>query len=586
MTTKNTGKDQELSAKPATLAEVRHRILDDPALPLGQRRDIASSLNTLGKAVGKMLEAVPAHPTALRAMLQRKTAAMVGISRGRWNNVRSHTGLALLHLGVVTIPNRIDAAPSAAWQALLDRVTDKGRSAVLGRFARCCTRQLTEPSQVDEAFMASHGYDLIHRSLISQPETHFRETVLAWNSAVSNVEGWPGTRLTVPDNSLYYTPAWSSYPASLTADVEVWLTGGEGGDLFSRLPSRRTLRPATVQSNRVHLRLMLGALVIAGEDPALLVDLRAVITPERVLKACTWHLERAGDERSYVNARIASLAVTIATHHLKLSGDSLTSLREIAQRLRMPKRGMTERNKERLRVLDDSGRTDALVNLPWRMAAEVDQEIRRTGTSTFVLALKYQTALALGLALTKCWRIKNLGSLTIGKNLLLRPDGRVVAVFHRTEVKNNSPIETALMPELGKMVHTYLKVHRPMLADAPSDFLFPGKGTGRPKTLGALSQNIKAALAERVGVDATTHFFRHLSGKLILDDDPTAIRTVQEHLGHNTLETTLSYYVDRRGTAATAHYDALIERRMAESKDRRVSRGRISPKARTKKGRK
>ena len=76
-----------------------------------------------------------------------------------------------------------------------------------------------------------------------------------------------------------------------------------------------------------------------------------------------------------------------------------------------------------------------------------------------------------------------------------------------------------------------------------------------------------------MGVDATTHFFRHFSGKLILDDDPTAIRTVQEHLGHKSLSTTLGFYVDRRGTAATARYDALIESHLAGMKSRRSPNG-------------
>jgi hypothetical protein len=53
----------------------------------------------------------------------------------------------------------------------------------------------------------------------------------------------------------------------------------------------------------------------------------------------------------------------------------------------------------------------------------------------------------------------------------------------------------------------------------------------------------------------------------------TAIRTVQEHLGHKSLSTTLGFYVDRRGTAATARYDALIESHLAGMKSRRSPNG-------------
>ncbi len=367
--------------------------------------------------------------------------------------------------------------------------------------------------------------------------------------------------------------------------MERWLAGGTQSDIFARLPRRRALSPATVESNRVHLRLMLGALVNSGEDPARLVDLQAVITPELIHKACTYHLERAGGERSYVNARIASLAVAIAKHHLKMSGPDLARLQDIAKKLQMPKRGITDRNKTRLRAMDDAGRTDAMINLPWAMAAEVERDVKRTGTSTPPLALKYQTALAIALSLTKCWRIKNLGGLTLGKHVLLRPDGRVVIAIHETEVKNRVPIETELSPRLATMLKAYLQLHRPLLSDFPSDFIFPGSKPGRSKTLGALSHNIKTEIRDRVGIDATTHFFRHLSAKLILDDDPTAIYVVKEHLGHETLETTLGSYVDRQGVAATAHYDALIEAHLTGKAAKRKATVRTAPQTRSRKGR-
>ena len=585
MSTKGLTNPPDKGPEPITLAEVRRRILADPTLSLGQRRDIASSLNTLGKAAGRMLEAILASPPVIRDLIQHKTAAMVGASRGRWNNVRSHTCLAMLQVGLVVIPNRINAPPSEAWRALLGRVSGTGPSAVLGRFARCCTRIGIEPPQVDDAFMAGHRADLIHRSLISDPETNFRETVLAWNSAVMDVEGWPSARLTVPDNSLYYTPPWSTYPPTLIADIDRWLAGSVSSDIFVRLERSRPLRPATIESNRVHLRLLVGALVNTGEDPSSLVDLAAVITPDRVKRSCLYHLDRASGQRNYVAARISGIAVAIGTHCLKLEVAELKALQDMARELRMPKRGMTDRNKARLRAMGDAGRTEALINLPLDMAAEVDRDVRRICSSTPILALKYQTALVLELALTKSWRIRNLGGLIIGKNLFLRPDGRVVASLDGSEVKNGQSIETTFSPRLAGMVHTYLDLHISHLTDGPSDFLFPGTGTGRAKTLGALSQNIKAALNGRVGIEATSHFFRHFSAKLILNNDPTAIRFVQERLGHQNAQS-LKYYVESGGPAASAYVDGMIDDRRSQARPPKASSSKAARRAAPRKGRK
>ncbi|MDB5381339.1 MAG: hypothetical protein JWO26_971, partial [Rhodospirillales bacterium] len=185
-------------------------------------------------------------------------------------------------------------------------------------------------------------------------------------------------------------------------------------------------------------------------------------------------------ERSYVNARIASLALAIATHHLKMAGPDLAQLEKIAKQLRMSKRGMTERNKKRLRAMDDAGRTEALIHLPLLMAAEVDKAVKQTGKSTPSLARKYETALAFELVLFNSWRISNLGGLTIGETLLLRPDGRAVVAFHGSAVKNNQSVETVLSPRAFEMLNTYSHCSPPAAGRLPLQFPVPRKGD-RPR---------------------------------------------------------------------------------------------------------
>jgi len=550
---------------PGNLSQVADRIATDPSLPASKRAEIRSALRALAAAAGQMLDAIPADATRIRDLLKHRSAATAGLTRERWTNVRSLVCTALLRVGVLTLPNRISEPPSNAWQALLARVSGKGEIAMLGRFARCCTLLDVEPDQVNDTFMARYRAELVQRSLVCEPEKVVRESAVAWNNASRTVEGWPRITLTVPNNSLYYSPGWAAYPETLVADVERWLAGPPSTNIFSKDNPRR-LREATVISCRDHLRLLLGGMVLRGVDAASLLDLRAAITAENVETSCHFHHERAGGKISHVMTRIAHIALAIATHHLALTGEPLKRLQDIAHELRPKRSGdrMTVRNKERIGAMADNmgvdlTRLDILINLPQTLRAAVDAAVKLNGGSTYTLASQYQLALILELCLTKSWRIRNLGNLIIGETLILRPDGRAVAIFREDQTKTGAPIETALGSRATSMLHCYLRVHRPLLGDQSSPHLFPGKQAGRPKTFGAINSAIKSITRERVGVQMTVHFFRHLAGRIILSHDPGALHIVQDHLQHRDIGTTKSFYVGMRSAEATRHFDELLE---------------------------
>ncbi len=59
------------SIRPAmTLAELVEHQRADPDLPPRQQQEVIAALNTIGKALGKPLQDIPAHPAALRAALK------------------------------------------------------------------------------------------------------------------------------------------------------------------------------------------------------------------------------------------------------------------------------------------------------------------------------------------------------------------------------------------------------------------------------------------------------------------------------------------------------------------------------------
>jgi integrase len=67
-------------------------------------------------------------------------------------------------------------------------------------------------------------------------------------------------------------------------------------------------------------------------------------------------------------------------------------------------------------------------------------------------------------------------------------------------------------------------------------------------------------MKKHCGLDLCLHVMRHLAGKIILDQDPSAMSLVQEILAHKRLRTTQSYYAEVSKIVAQRRYVHLLER--------------------------
>jgi integrase len=551
-----------IASSSQTLADLRRHILADEGLPPRRRADIASALNALAKALGHPLDAIPAEPAALRARLDGVTSAQMGHRPGRWRNIRSLVSAALARVGCIRLPARLDLPPAPAWQVLLTKPLPCDALYRLGRFGRYCTSQGVDPTAVDDAVLARFRADLETGSLVADPARAQRETALHWNRAAAAHPDWPQQRLTLPDHRLYYTPDWSTYPASLLADIEAWLAFQQRdglGDLLSEAVPGRRVRPTTLRNRRASLRLYLGALVLSGEDPQTMVDLRSVVLPARARIALEFFLQRAGNKPSHYTAQIARLAFGIARHWARLDPADLERLRLMTRKLTPPKRGMTARNAARLRPFDDESVRDRLLDLPAQLCNEVERGVRRLGAPNVALARLWQTAVLIEIELAVPLRLANLAGLRIGTHLLRLLGGGLLLVLSEEEVKNGLPFEVPLPASTAAMISRYIERYRPLLGAAGSDWLFPGRTPGRRKSHDGVRDQITKILAERCGVAMHPHLFRHLAGKLILDQDPKAHGLVQRVLGHKHISTTMGFYTGLETARAVQHYQAIVQ---------------------------
>ena len=79
---------------PASLADLL-ATLQTVDLPERKRQEISSAIRTVGRALGRSTEDIPADARVLANRLKDVAPAAFGISRGRWNNVRSLLRTAL-----------------------------------------------------------------------------------------------------------------------------------------------------------------------------------------------------------------------------------------------------------------------------------------------------------------------------------------------------------------------------------------------------------------------------------------------------------------------------------------------------------
>lgn len=548
------------AATTLTLAGLRDTILADENVEQRRRQGITSSFRRLEKVLGLPLATFPATPIELRKRLKGVVPAMTGVSAGRWRNVLSDLQFALGWAGLSKIPGRYKERLTPTWAALIEPVTSPGDRYKLGRLGRYCGMHGIAPTAVTDTVMDNFLHDLKECSLSHEPERRHREAAISWNRCADQHPAWPQQRLTVPDNRNSYAVPWSDLPPTLKADVDALLYHLSGQDPFGELEGEG-LRDTSLAKHLKQLHLWVSALVLQGVPPAELKTLADVVTRERVAKGFQFFWDRAGGKASVHGAHIAGMVRAIARHWVKLEQPDLDWLKAKARKITPKTSGMTAKNRERLRALDDSATELRLLTLPDRMCAEV---VRR-GAPTVALALQMQTAVALAILRSIPVRMFNLVRLSLGTQLISNLDGRMSLVLAAEDVKNSLPYEGVVPPRAVRWIKLYIRDYRPLLGGDGNAWLFPGKVAGKPKSDDRLRQQIQDCIRSRCGLAFNPHLFRHALARIVLRHNPGAHGVVQRALGHKSLATTMKYYAGLEAGPALQLYDTLLLEQVSEA---------------------
>jgi integrase len=545
----------EIPSRSFSLADVIARLQADPDLPLDQQRGMVSALRTVARLFDADPATIPADPRFLRNRLATLSPAAGGISRGRWNNIRSLMLAALRHAGVCTMRGRARERLAPAWEALRARLPDAAARMGLSRFMSDCSARQIGPETVTHAAFEAFGKTLATESLVRQPHIVHRTACVLWNRAVQTIDGWPSLIVTVPSTGRRYALAWENFPDSFRVDADAFLHRLGNQDPFAD-DYAVSAKPSTVAMRRKQILQIATALVSAGQPTSAVTDLATLVSLPNAKLALRFFLDRnKGKQTKYLHQQ-ALILKTIARHWVKVDSDHIEELGKFCRNLAVKNTGMTDKNRERLRQFDNPANVDALLNLPSRVLREIRQKDpggRREG-------LRVMFAYAVELLIIAPMRIDNLAGLEIARHFKRThngPTGTVHLVIPAHETKNATPYELALPKETTAFLADYLASYHKRLSPEPSLWLFPNE-QGQRRNTTSFATDIQQFIMRETGIRMNVHLFRHLAAKLHLEAHPEDIETPRRILGHRNVTTTLRSYAETKSAAAFRRYDGVI----------------------------
>lgn len=538
-----------------TLADVMAR-LPDFAVSEQARQNMASSIRTLSRIVDRPLEYIPIAAPSLRRLLEQASPGALSVSDTRWRNVKSDVRRAIKLSELTTAEIKLDVPLTAEWEAIASLGPSPTSRSMLRRVGRYCSARQISPEGVTDSLIIDYLAYLDANQLSRTPARSVSDLLRVWNRHVAVVD--PSGRyavLAAPNRSRKYTLDWCGLPAALHADVQAYHEACLHPDPLDA-EARPAARATTVKQRDRMLRRIATAAILNGVNRDDLRSLADLVHPERLRPALRFLLARNDGKPNKQLADILGLVLGISCHWVRAPADHVNQLRLWERKFRCRRRGLTEKNKERLRQFTDAKVLRTFVALPDRILAKAKRQPLHSQS-----ARQAQTALALSLLQIAPMRIGNLVSLDRQRHFKwTRFEGERMLhlVIPGAEVKNDVDLEFPVPGDIATQLDEYLSTYQPLLTNGhPSSLLFPGR-KGGPKRDTSLRRQIVETIRDEAGLAINPHLFRHLAAQLFLEKHPGHYEEVRRLLGHKSIDTTIQSYAGLETIGAARRYDTII----------------------------
>ncbi|MCF1711069.1 site-specific integrase [Tabrizicola sp. J26] len=541
-----------------TFASVIRDIEADHDLDDVRKRDLISGLRRVAKALGRPPEEMLAEPRWLQVRLVQVAPAALGLTEKSWQNVVSDARAALARVGIVKRRLRYMDQLQGGWLELWQAVLGSGNHTLiagLGRFIHFLSNLGLAPTEVTQAHANAFLDGLRKEEIAKNPDASWRYAINAWNRATSLIDPWPKLVLTVPKRRTTVKLADDALPAALLLDLDEQMRRAMHPDPFLDDVAMRPLAPSTAKQRTNMLKRFASELLIDGVPPEEISSVSALCAPVMAKRGLQAMFARNGNRKGAVIADMANILVACA-RRLELDDKAIAALRDLSKRAAMPsQRGMTKKNRDRLRVLRDEAVLRRLLTLP-------DMLFRKGGKQhDKAAALAKEDALAIGILLVCPLRIGNISAIDIDRHLQRPGDGRLFLVLEEGEVKNRQPIEFEVPPDLRRMIDQHLANRSPLLCPPGTRWLFPRRdGTG-PVDTSTLSTRLKKRILDETGIVMNAHLFRHLAAMVWLDANPGGYEAARRLLGHAATSHTISVYSGLEARSAVEAFGQVLDQK-------------------------
>ena len=354
---------------PGTLmfSDVIDKLLADGDLSDARRRDLVSALRRLAKALGRPPEDVPCDTRWLQKRLGKISPAALGIATKTWQNAVSDARAAMAQVGIVErkINNIDDLVPEwhRLWSLVLES-KDPTLQPSLSRFVYFLNRRGVLPEDVRQEHADAFLQAIEANEISKSPQVVYRAAVNGWMLAGRRLDAWPKTRLSLPSRQVKYILDLERFPPGFQSSYEDLFRRMTDVDPFADAGPVRPVRPSTLKQYRRQLLRFASDLVHSGIAIDEVADIRYLLTPSVAERGLRQMLARNGNETNRSIAEMSGLLRNLG-RILDLPEDQRKALQRLAARTALPpQKGMTQKNRNRLLVLQDDRQTDRLLNFP------------------------------------------------------------------------------------------------------------------------------------------------------------------------------------------------------------------------------
>lgn len=507
--------------------------------------------------MGRPPEDVPADAHWLQKRLVSFAPASMGLTAKSWSNALSDARAGLVLFGVVERRFSRKKDLSTDWARLWSAILASGDMSLmpLSSFVYFLSRMGVKPVEVSESHCQAYHDAMVLNSISKSPEVAYRAAVNMWNLAVKRISVWPRQTFTLPSRAKTISLELSKFPASFRRDLDRYVESLTDPDPLDPDAITAPLRPASIQTYRQTLRRFASVLVHAEVPITKITALAVLVEPGHVDRGLRWLLVRTDNKKTRGISEMAGLLRNVAKRYVRVDEAIQKKLDKIDAMLSVkPQNGMTSKNHELLRPLEDRAVLRRLLLLPEKLF-----ERAKTEGKLYKAALSREDALAVAVFLNCPIRRKNLAQVHLEQNLHRMGDGRVFLVFERDEVKNDERIQFELPKSVVRMIDDHLATRSPQLCPPATPWLFPRRNGAGAINLDQFGGRIKATIKKETGLVVNVHLFRHIAAFIWLDVHPGHYEALRRLLGHKALSQTINAYAGFEAGTATRLFAEVIE---------------------------